>query len=654
MSTSNSLAQKSISRDSGGEPQYYECLEHALEETDIVPQLMVYTQITGNEDLLNEAAPFIKGAWDYQVEIPAELQNNIRSALASALKEIGQERFQSLPAPSPDQFRRIINTGTGVALPDEYLPLLIEEMGGVPGFSRDVEWRVTPSKTALEKFKVVIVGAGLSGICMGLKLLQAGIPFVIYEKNDAVGGTWYENSYPGAGVDIPNHFYSYSFKLKHDWSRHFAKRDELWAYLRQCVNDWNLERFIVYDTEVTSALFDEQTSQWKVTVRDENGIEHTDQGNVFVPATGQLNRPKIPAISGLDTFEGNAFHTARWDSATELSGRRVAIIGTGASSMQVAPAIADSVKTLTIFQRTPCWAAYHPNYQRSVPEGMQWAFKNVPYLAQWHRLLLFWATGDGLHPSLQVDPDWKLSNLSVSADNHQLRETLIAHIKSELKDRADLLTKVMPDYPPYTKRMLRDNNWYKTLKKNNVSLVNSGVSRITEHAIVDENGTAHAVDVVIFATGFHTNRMLWPMNIRGRHGTLLEDFWNTDNPRAYLGISVPQFPNMFILYGPNTNLSHGGSIFFHAELQVRYVMQCLREMIEKDYASVECRRDRFDEYNEKVDQAHSKMVWAHKGTNSWYRNSSGRVVANSPWRLVDYWKMTSSFDVEDYDMRPKH
>ncbi|MGD9920338.1 MAG: flavin-containing monooxygenase [Pseudorhodoplanes sp.] len=625
-------------------------LRSALEETDIVPQLMVYTQITGDLSLLEKAKPFIKGAWDYQVEIPAGLQASIRDALVSALKRF-EDRKTPVPVPSPALFGAIMNTATGVTLPDEYLPLFMEEMGDVPGFSRTVPWRAPPGKDVLERFKVIIVGAGLSGICMGIKLLEAGIPFVIYEKNDAVGGTWYENAYPGAGVDIPNHFYSFSFKLKHDWSRHFAKRDELWSYLKQCVADYGLDRHIVFNAEVTTATFDETQSIWAVTVRHGNQTETVDRGNVFVTATGQLNRPKVPDIPGMDTFEGASFHTARWPAGEKLDGRRVALIGTGASSMQVAPSIANKVAKLLIFQRTPCWAALHPNYQRSVPDGMQWAFKHVPYLAQWYRLLLFWAAGDGLHASLQVDPDWPMPELSVSAENHKLRESLVEHIRRELKDRIDLIEKVIPSYPPYTKRMLRDNNWYQTLQRQNVELVNAGVARISGNSIIDETGAAHEADVIVFATGFHSNRLLWPMSIKGRDGRVIEDMWDRDDPRAFLGITVPGFPNFFILYGPNTNLSHGGSIFFHAELQVRYVMQALRDMIEKDLASVECRQDRFDTYNDSVDEAHSRMVWAHKGANSWYRNRRGRVVANSPWRLVDYWRLTAAFNPDDYTIR---
>lgn len=622
-------------------------LKDALQETDVVPQLMVYSQLTGDVALLQQVAPLIKGAWDYQVEIPDELKSEISSRLISALERL---RGSEPRLPSPELFTTIINTATGTTLPDEYLPLLMEEMGGLAGRSRSVEWRAQPTKEVLSQFKVIVVGAGLSGICMGIKLLEAGIPFVIYEKNDAVGGTWYENSYPGAGVDIPNHFYSFSFRLKHDWSRHFAKREEIWSYLKDCVAEYGLQKFIEFKSEVTSASFDDRQARWNIKVR-KDGVEHTDHGNVFVPATGQLNRPKIPDIPGLNGFRGPCFHTAQWDATQNLSGRRVAIIGTGASSMQVAPSIADEVDTLTIFQRTPCWAAFHPNYQRSVPAGMQWAFKNVPFLAQWYRLLLFWATGDGLHRSLQVDPDWSRPELSVSAENHKMREALEEHIKRELSGRSDLIEKVMPSYPPYTKRMLRDNNWYQTLKKRNVRLVNKAVSRIESDAIVDEAGVAHPADVIVFATGFHSNRFLWPIKITGIDGHELEIVWERDNPRAYLGITVPKFPNMFILYGPNTNLSHGGSIFFHSELQVRYVLQCLREMIEKHYASIECLDDRYSDYNNSVDEAHSRMVWAHKGANSWYRNSAGRVVANSPWRLVDYWRMTAEFNVGDYKVR---
>lgn len=246
-----------------------------------------------------------------------------------------------------------------------------------------------------------------------------------------------------------------------------------------------------------------------------------------------------------------------------------------------------------------------------------------------------------------MDPAWGQSSVSLNAANHRMREDLIRYVKDELGDRADLLDKVIPNYPPYGKRMLRDNNWYTTLKRPNVELVAHGVDRIEADAVIS-GGERHPADIIVYATGFHAGRMLWPMNLRGRSNISLRERWGEEDPRAHLGITVPDFPNFFMCYGPNTNLAHGGSAVFHSECQVRYIMLALREMIERGAASIEVRREPFEDYNRRIDELLSRMSWSHPQVTSWYKNKGGRIVMNSPWRLVDYSNMTSQLDVENY------
>ena len=628
-------------------------LRAALDEADIVPQLMLATHLTGKFDLLEEARSFITGGWSFQEAIPDPLRAEIRSRLVNALKDC-RENSDALAPPSPELFRRILSGGVGTDVPPDYSEFMIEETFEDGFDGRRVDWRRDDSSHAVENFNVVVIGAGLAGLCMALKLQQANLPFVVFEKNDAVGGTWYENSYPGAGVDIPNHFYSFSFETKNDWSHHFAKRDELWAYLDHLADKWNVRRDIRFQTEVTRVIYNEKSSTWTVTARGSDGRIQAVTANIVVTAVGQLNRPAIPEIPGLDAFSGPIFHTAEWDHKQDLRGRRVALIGTGASSMQVGPAIANDVKQLTVFQRSPSWAAKNPNYLLPVKGGMQWALANIPYFAKWYRYLLFWASGDVLHASLQIDPEWPHSDRSVNAANDKMRADLIAHIKSEIGDNPDLLKKVIPNYPPYGKRMLRDNNWYKMLIRNNVELVDTAIARISPDGLVTADGKHYPADVIVMATGFQARRMIFPIDVTGRNGISLRDLWGDDDPRAHLGITVPNFPNMFIIYGPNTNLSHGGSLFFHTELQVRYIVQALKEMIEGGYQAMECRQDTHDAYNRDVDAAHGRMVWTHGGMRNWYRNSAGRVVANSPWRLIDYWRLTAQMKPSDFHFTPEY
>jgi len=365
---------------------------------------------------------------------------------------------------------------------------------------------------------------------------------------------------------------------------------------------------------------------------------------------GILNRPSIPNFPGLDSFKGPKFHSARWDHSVDIKGKKVAMIGTGASGIQIGPSIAPEVGQLNIFQRSKHWIIRHPMYHEHVPAAVTWATRNIPYYLDWFRFQLFWAASDGFHPTLRIDPDWKDLDHSLNAENAKMREELIAYIESEIGDRPDLMEKVVPDYPPFGKRMLRDNNWYQMLRRPNVDLYAGDVERIEEDGVV-AGGKKYPADVIVFATGFHASKLLSPMDIKGRGGVTIRDLWGDDDPRAHLGITVPGFPNFYVLYGPNTNLAHGGSAFFHSECQVRYVCEALREMLENDWDELEVKEAPFEDYNEKVDAEHRQLVWAHPGVTSWYKNKSGRVIMNSPWKLADYRHFTAEIDLDEYNCR---
>jgi len=324
------------------------------------------------------------------------------------------------------------------------------------------------------------------------------------------------------------------------------------------------------------------------------------------------------------------------------------MVGTGASGMQVGPAIIDEVDQLLIFQRSPHWAVHNPLYHAAVKPGKQWALRHVPHYANWYRFQLFWASGDGLHASLHVDPNWPTPDISLNAENHAMREQLIAHISEEIGHDPALLAKVIPDYPPYGKRMLRDNHWFRMLRSRKADLITNPILRIEPDAVVTRDGARYRADVLVLATGFQADRMTWPMQVSGRGGATLQGRWGADDPRAYLGITVPDFPNFFLMYGPNTNLAHGGSAIFHSECQTRYALLGLRELIEDGHRALDCKVDVHDAFNQRVDARHAQMVWAHPGVGSWYKNRHGRVFATSPWRLVEYWNMTRHFNTADY------
>jgi 4-hydroxyacetophenone monooxygenase len=592
--------------------------------------------------------PHIKGPWSFHDETPETLKAGLREALADVLAEYAASG-RALPTELPvDLLPQMLRACTGQEVPPEYFPMVGEEMDLAGIDPKTVHWRAAPDPERLRSFRVLVVGAGFSGVGMGIKLREAGIGFTIIEKNDDVGGTWYENTYPGIGVDTANHFYSYSFDNNNDWDHFFAKGDEIENYIQSNTDRNNLRENIRFSEEVLSLRWDEASLLWQAEIRRKDGSTYAMSANAVVSAVGMLNRPKVPPIPGLESFAGAKFHTARWDHSAEYKNKSVGMIGTGASGMQVGPAIQPLVEKLTIFQRSPHWAMFNPLYFETVSEEKKWVLNHIPFYTKWFRFQLFWSSSDTFHHNLKLDPNWPDKKHTLNAANAEVRKQLEAHIATELGHDPELIRKATPDYPPYGKRMLRDNHWYRMLTRPNVELVDDQIDHIVPDGVVTQDGKLHPCEVLVLATGFETRRMLWPMQIEGRGGATILDRWGDEDPRAHLGITVPEFPNFFLIYGPNTNLSHGGSAVFHSECQIRYIMQGLRELIETGAGALEVRPEPFWDYQEKVDAAHREMVWSHPGVTSWYKNGAGRVHAASPWRLVDYRNMTAVFDPSEY------
>jgi 4-hydroxyacetophenone monooxygenase len=626
-------------------------LRRGLEAADPATLLLALVQLTCERHWLEEAKPYIRGPMNYQEFMPDQLRASIRDRLAEVLAERARGGNSCYPPPDDALLSEMMRLATGEAVPDNYIAMMREDLTADSLQSRSLAWRKRPGPAALEAAEVVIIGAGMSGLYAAIQLQQAGIPFVILEKNDAVGGTWYENVYPGCGVDTPNHFYSYAFEPNHDWSHFFAKRDELWNYFERVADKYDLRKHIRLGIEVTEARYDEASTSWRITAQAADGSRQELVARVLVSAVGVLNRPKLPDIAGLSSFAGPAFHTAQWDKNFDWRGKRIAMIGTGASGHQVGPTIAPDIERLMIFQRSPHWVVPNPNYHAGVDEGKKWALANVPFYLRWYRFQLFWGFADGLHAALQVDPDWPQPKRSLNALNEKHRLFMERHMKSELADRPDLLEKVIPDYPAYGKRILIDNHWFRMLKRDNVDLITDPIEKIVPEGVRTKDGRLWRADALVLATGFKVSKMLFPMKIFGREGCELHDLWGTDDAKAYLGLTVPGFPNFFMLTGPNTALAHGGNQIFMTECSVRHMMLCLRELLESGQRSIECKPQVYESYNREVDAQHARMVWTHKGMTNWYRNPHGRVFAITPWRLVEYWKMTSRFDPAEYDIR---
>jgi len=624
-------------------------LDGRLAELDTVPLLLVYTHLSGDEAMLDRFAPYIKGAWSFEEESPEELKAELRSALIATLREYRDAGRPLPPAPPPALLQKMCSVGVGMQVPEEYMPMVLEELNFDHTDAKTVRWRKQPDPQVLENFNVVVIGAGYSGLAMAAKLKEAGIPFTVIEKNPDVGGTWFENTYPGIAVDTPNHFYSYSFRVNPDWDHYFATGDEIIDYIRTCYREMGIADHMRFEEEVVSAIWDRDKALWHVTVRRKDGSEYRIDANAVVSATGLLNRPSIPDFPGMEKFKGPIFHSARWDHSVDLKGKNVVQVGTGASGMQLGPKVAEVAKKLTVFQRSPHWARHNPLLYAEVSDGVKWGLANIPYYNKWYRFQLLYATSDLVLPNLKKDPNWPEHETSLNAANKEVREQLIAHIRKQLNGDEELIAKCIPEFPPYGKRMLRDSNWYKALTRDNVELVTGAVQRITETGVVDKDGVEHPADVIVLATGFKAQAPLAPMELVGTNGSI-RDHWGEDNPRAHLGITVPDFPNFFILYGPGTNGGHGGSAVYNAECQVRYTMQGLREIIERGGGWVDVRKEPFDAYQKLVDNEHAQLVWTHPRVNNWYRNKDGRVVTNSPWPLSKYRNLTAAFNPDEYEI----
>lgn len=624
-------------------------IARALERASIPTLMMSIVHMTGDRSLLDgpvRPGPAVMG--ESQGGLSQEDRATVRALALEAIRDYRDRGCSLPPPPSRETLHEMMSFMVGQEVPVEYLPMMLEELALEGRDLREVPPDPDVPAEARDAFRVLVIGAGMSGLLAGIRLGQAGIPYTVVEKNAAVGGTWWENRYPGCRVDIANHFYCYSFEPNHDWPEFFSRRDELHQYFERCATKYGVRERVRFETEVVSARFDETRGDWELRLRTKQGREEVERYNAIVSAVGQLNRPRIPELPGLSDFRGPAFHSAAWEDEHDLHGKRIAVVGTGASAFQLCPELAKIAGRLLVFQRSPAWMFPNPGYHAAVSEEKKWLLAHLPYYARWYRFLIFWPGSDGLLPTLQIDPDWPHPERSVNAMNEQTRIFFTENMRQQIGDDPELLEKVVPGYPPFGKRMLQDDgSWLRTLAREDVDLVVDGIERIERDAIVTADGSRHPVDVIVFATGFHANRFLWPIEVTGRDGVKLAERWG-DDPRAYLGITVPDFPNLFCLYGPNTNLAHAGSIIFHSECQVRYVMGCIEGLLARGARTLDCRPEVHDAFNARLDEALAKTVWSHPGMSSWYKNAHGRVTTTSPWRLLDYWRWTREPDFDDY------
>jgi len=618
-------------------------LRNALAEANLQTLLMVYVHLTRDEAMLEVFRNYIKPPYAMPgTDIPREYQEELREKLLAVLTTPGAAVEGE---PSDALMQRMMSVGVGEAVEDEFLPLLFDQIGfKLPAPRKDVAGRQVPRAD----FKVLVIGAGLTGLAASIKLGEAGYDHVVIEKNPEVGGTWYENRYPGVGVDTPSHFYSYSFEISPHWHHYHPHGADMQEYLLHVADKYDVRRNIRFNTTVERLVYDDASAMWDVTVRNADGCDEVLRVNAVINAHGPVNRWKWPDIPGLDEFQGIKMHTATWDPAVDLKGKRVAVIGTGASAAQLAPAIVDQVSQLCVFMRSRHWVIHNPEIMAEVSEGMKYALRHIPHFREWFRFRIYWFAADGLFPNVLKDPEWPADSPSVSAINEGMRQYALAHLHAKFADRPDLLKKLTPDFPIFSKRIILDGGWFDALRQDHVTLEEGRIERITPTGIRMVDGTEYDVDIIACATGFDVANMLGKLTVLGREGRNLREEWGADDPRAYLGVTIPGYPNYFLTVGPNSAPNHAAGQNLISEVQINYIIECLDWAMASNARAVEAKQTSFEAFNARIDARMKEMIWSHPKANSYYNNSKGRVFLSWPYRLVDYWNEMRAPKKEDF------
>jgi cation diffusion facilitator CzcD-associated flavoprotein CzcO len=475
--------------------------------------------------------------------------------------------------------------------------------------------------------RIVIVGAGFGGISAAIELRRHGFEdLTMLESAPGLGGTWLYNSYPGAACDVPSHLYSFSFEQRRDWSRLCSPQAEILRYLRDVADRHGVTPLIRFSQRVTDCCFDPVQSSW--TIETESGERHV--ADALILATGQLSRPSVPSLPGLDRFAGRTFHSARWDHEYDLTGRRVAVVGTGASAVQFVPEVARQAAHLSVFQRTGNW--FLPRRNRVYSPLVRAAIRYVPGLQRLRRTFLF-EYCESL--TLAIRHPRTIGRLAAMRS--------AAFMRRQLPD-PDLRRRAWPDYTFGCKRILFSSHYLPTLGRGNVELVTEAIGEVTASGLRTTDGREHPVDCIIWATGFKATEFVAPMRVRGAHGQALQDIWS-DGAHAHLGMSVPGFPSMFLMYGPNTNTS-GGSIIFYLEAQARYIRQALEHVRAGGHRTLEVRPEVEAASDRELQARFAGTAWT--GCDSWYRDRHGRIVANWPGYMREYLERTRTFAAADY------
>lgn len=587
--------------------------------------------------------PLRGGAFEARV-VEREYHDAIRKKAFDFLKS---RRERPRPSPDREESYELMRLFQGREIDPAELEFGYEDLG-FKEHSRGVEWKVQPSAEALARHKVLIVGAGVSGLAAAIQLDRLGIDYEIVERRDGLGGTWHINDYPGARVDVSTFLYQYKFEKAYRWKSYYATQSELLDYLNFVADKYTLRCRIRLNTELEVAEWSEADHEWQVSIRNPDGGVTRESFSIVISAVGLFRTARMPDIEGIDTFQGKICHTTEWDHSYDLRNKKVGVIGTGSTGTQLVPAIVDDSAHVTVFQRTPSWITPIQAYQAHVPQPLNWLIDNMPDYSSWYTYSLFVADM-WVQKFQNLDHDWIAQGGLINEQNDKLRAALTDYVKKKVGHRPDLYEKLVPDYAPTARRLVIDNGFYDALLRDDVDLETTSIKRVNARGIELADGRQCDLDMLVLAAGFQVSRFLWPVEYVGRNGATLDQLWSKDGPRAHLGMSLPDFPNFFVLYGPNAQ-ARGGSFHSWIEILVRYVTRAIVRLVEQDASTICVRPEAFEAYNSQMNEAMKQTIWEVEGKGSYYVNAHGRSDVLMPWTVSEFYSRLRNDDYSDFEL----
>ncbi len=628
--------------------------EELLTATDeVIDDAMLYAdpmvlrgllyQLTGDEGMRAIETPPVGAGSSYSaggitMVVDEDDVRMLRAKAAAFLKAYRDAGVGEIGLGPASRLLDSLTLTAGAEIPKAEIPMWMETPAFDP-FVRGIDWKGSPPpREKREAFRVGVIGSGLSGLGAAVLLDRAGIPFQVLEKNEDVGGCWYENSYPGARVDSPSRSYTHLFGIDFPYPYNYCPRDENMKYFRWVADHFGVRDRIAFNTEVKKMVWNEAEQVWDVTANTPTGIKSW-KFNAVISCVGFLSRPNMPDIPGMESFKGVATHTARWPTDLDVTGKRVAVIGSGASGYQTTPELAKIASHLHLFQRTPSWCYDNEMYVKPLPEQSVWLDRNFPYYVNFAKFRLSWLSGpDNVEYAARIDPNYNGDPHARSAGNKASRDARIAFLEKKLASRPELIEKMIPPAPPMSSRPIQidtEDSIFDALLRDNVTLVTDPIERITAKGIVS-GGEEMPFDVIVYATGFKANDFLWPMEVIGRGGQRVEELWAKDGARSYICSMLPGFPNMFMSYGPNGNNFGGFQVIDLLEIVIRFALRSISGLIEQDRRVVDVTTEAYWRFNAELDKSEARMIYMDPRVKNYYRNDHGRSACNGP---VDYRRM---------------